>query len=215
MSWGEIKKALNKDPNKSLDTLVKEQFEKNFGSSGNVSYIKNTQLGTNLNNLLNGSSSDNIDFNNKPLVDKINYLLLNTDSIRYDTSNSAIIKSYLAEKRTRGGLGTGEENIEIVSYTFFHSGNIKISVDIKKDNYYADGDSYGGISISKNSESTKSSIIKISGQKHMDYTTKTVILNVNKGDNITFYLQGSSTGAFYCKNFKILGEIVFKNPYKK
>ena len=57
MSWGEILKALNKDPIKSLDTLIKEQFNNNFGTSGDVYYIKNTQLGTNLNNLLQGSNS--------------------------------------------------------------------------------------------------------------------------------------------------------------
>ena len=218
MSWGEILKALNKDPNKSLDTLIKEQFNNNFGASGDVYYIKNTQLGTNLNNLLQGSSSSTIDFNNKPLVDKINYLLLNTGTVEYVSSNSSILTSYLSEKRTSGGIGNHQRYTDILSYTFLNNGVVKISVDIKKD-WDSNDDSvaydHGGISISKNSEVEKNFIIKISGHGSSTYTNKTALLNVRKGDNIKFYLQSNTFGGYYCKNFKVLGELQFLNPNKK
>ena len=83
MSWSEVKK-INSDMKKSLDTLIKEQFNTNNSNVSTVkndlttvksdlTYIKNTQLGTNLNNLVQGSTK--INFENKPLVDKVNYIL--------------------------------------------------------------------------------------------------------------------------------------------
>lgn len=217
MSWSEVKK-INGDMKKSLDTLIKEQFSSNNSNVSNVkndvTYIKNTQLGTNLNNLLNGSSIQTIDFNNKPLVDKVNYLLLNTDTVEYSNSSSTMITSYVTETRTRGGIGSGIEYIKLIEHTFLQNGSVKISVDIKKDYYRSDDNSSGGISISKNSSSEKLPLIEIIGQSQMSYTTKMAILNVNKGDTITFYLKGASVGAFYCKNFKVFGQLLFINPYK-
>ena len=217
MSWSKVKK-INGDMKKSLDTLIKEQFSDNFGSSGDINYIKSTQLGTNLNNLLSGSSSQTIDFNNKPLVDKINYLLLNTNTIKYVSSDSSILSSYLSEKRTSGGIGNHERYTNILSYTFLNSGVVKISVDIKKDWARDDSaeDDCGGISISKNSESEKNFIIKLTGSSEtLTYLNKTAILNVTRGETLNFYLQSNTVGGYYCKNFKILGELQFINPYKK
>lgn len=211
MSWAETLKAINKDPNKSLDTLIKEQFENNFGGSGDVSYIKNTQLGTNLNNLLSGISSSTVDFNNKPLVDKVNYLLLCSGNLKYDSSGSTIIKSYSSELRTSSG------SREILRHTFNNSGTIKVNLDIKRDSYQGSlNSSERGIVISKNLGSTKEFILKITKDNQNDYTNytnKNILVNVNKGETIIFYLEGGSQLGIYCKNFKLLGDLKFFNPY--
>ena len=101
MSWSEAKK-INGDMKKSLDTLIKEQFNTNNSNvltvkndlttvKSDLTYIKNTQLGTNLNNLLNGSSMQTIDFNNKPLVDKVNYLLVDTGNLSFTSTGNNIL----------------------------------------------------------------------------------------------------------------------------
>ena len=75
MSWEEVLK-INSDTSKTLDVLIKEQFNNNNSNVNNIkndiNYIKNTQLGTNLNNLLNSTTAN---LENIPLVDKINFLL--------------------------------------------------------------------------------------------------------------------------------------------
>ena len=211
MSWGEILKALNKDPNKSLDTLIKEQFNNNFGTSGDVHYIKNTQLGTNLNNLLQGSNSSTINFNNKPLVDKVNYLLLCSGNLKYDSSGNLVIKSYISELNTRSG------HKEILRHTFSNSGAIKLTLDIKRDSYHGSlNSSERGIVISRDYGSTKDFVFKITKENQNDYSNyvnKNFIINVNKGETIIFYLEGGSQLGIYCRNFKLLGDLKFFNPY--
>lgn len=214
MSWGETLKALNKDPNKSLDVLIKEQFENNFGSSGDVSYIKNTQLGTNLNNLLNGSSSSSIDFNNKPLVDKVNYLLLCSNAIEYTPTLQTKQTLLNYEKKSKSG-----NKINIGYFRPKKDGSISLEGNLKIYNRSTTSNSglqlaTAGIFIRKNQIETK--VLSISNTEcDNKYYTKVANISVKKGDEIEFILSWDENyweTYIYCNKFSIGYSFSFMSP---
>lgn len=198
MSWSEVKK-INSDNEKSLDVLIKEQFNNNFGSSGDVSYIKNTQLGTNLNNLLNGSNS-NIDFNNKPLVDKINYILMKNSDFSYIPNGSntqKLISSGYISSNTVGKIT--EVNRTIGNFTPSNNGIIKVEASTYFE-YNTNASSLSsndklGIFVRKNGTITQ--LIFSSWSDYNRYIPKSANLSVKKGETIEFllgFITGSSGG---------------------
>ncbi len=198
MSFVELKK-INSDNKKSLDVLIKEQFENNFGSSGDVSYIKNTQLGTNLNNLLNGSNS-NIDFNNKPLVDKINYILMKNSDFSYipNGSNtqklisSGSISSSTVQKIADVNRLIGEfiplnDGIIKVEATTYFEYNINANSLLSSDK----------LGIFTRINGTINQIIFAPWYNYNSYIPNTANISVKKGQKIEFllgFITGSSDG---------------------
>lgn len=208
MSWSEVKK-INGDMKKSLDTLIKEQFSSNNSNVSTVksdlttvksdlSYIKNTQLGTNLNNLLQGSTGSTVSFTNKPLVDKINYLLLSNGQITLVSTPTYILASMTTPVST-----TGYANEKtIFTYDVLLDGQLTITSSLKS--------SYTNNSLYVFIEDTRYSSMTVNSNK--------VILNVKKGDTITFKLKqnaNATDGTITCNNIKISGDIVFKNIFPK
>lgn len=215
MSWGEIKKALNKDPEKSLDVLIKEQFNSNNSNVSNinsnlsttkndVTYIKNTQLGTNLNNLLQGTTGSTVSFTNKPLVDKINYLLLaNGDIVFSSTPNIELLNksgSFTASNTYYTNIG---------NYTPKLNGQLTISVTLENVNSRTDA----GLCYSLSKTNSPFELL-IPVNTTTTPVTKKAILNVSKGQTIYFFLKSSGSGASCkCKDFKILGDIEFRSIF--
>ena len=220
MSWGETLKALNKDPNKSLDTLIKEQFSSNNSNVSTVksdlttvksdlAYIKNTQLGTNLNNLLQGSTGSTVSFINKPLVDKINYLLLSSENLILTTSSSNVLAKYDGILSTPSGM---EGTKTILTFTPKYDGQVTIEIELR---IYSTYGSKNGLFITTNSSiNVHNDTRLIAVPNSTNYTKKTAVLSVKKGQNIIFYIGhiGSQTD-IGCRNFKILGDVAFKNLY--
>ena len=209
MSWGETLKALNKDPNKSLDTLIKEQFNTNNSNVSTVkndlttvksdlTYIKNTQLGTNLNNLLTGSTGSTVSFNNKPLVDKINYLLLSSGEISLVSTPTYTLASMTIPVST-----TGYANEKtIFTYNVLLDGQLTITSSLTS--RYTNNSLYIWIGDSRYGS--------------MTVNNSKMVLNVKKGDTLTFKLKqnaNASDGTITCNNIKISGDIVFKNIFQK
>ncbi len=147
MSWAEIKKAINSDTSKSLDVLIKEQFNNNNSNVNNIkndiNYIKNTQLGTNLNNLLNSNTAN---LENIPLVDKINFLLSATVQKVYVDSPRNLI--------TRGTAGIYSSSA--FRFTPLYDGVIYVTASYRVNVYNGDssitGFDSGNIYIKKSKE---------------------------------------------------------------
>ena len=201
MSWVEVKK-INSNFKKSLDVLIKEQFNGNNSNVNNIkndiNYIKSTQLGTNINNLLNIPSTSIIDLNNKTLVDKINYLLLCSGGVRLNASTTNILvdvsNSIIAQANSKRNVYT---------FTALTDGQIKIEVSLVCP-------SYRNSFFIKSSKNSNSFI-----WSKNDTGTGNTILNITKGEVLTFEVD--ATGSSYpttCSRFRIFGTAVFNNPLK-
>ena len=216
MSWSKVKK-INGDMKKSLDTLIKEQFNTNNSNVSTVkndlttvksdlAYIKNTQLGTNLNNLLQGSTGSTVSFINKPLVDKINYLLLSSENLILTTSSSNVLASNNTE------ISVLQESIgakQIIVYTPKTNGQVSVEVEMK---YSSNIGLTSGLFVS--TSTLVSEAKQLATANSTTYTKKNITLSVNKGENLYFYLISKERQRrVYCRNFKILGDVAFKNLY--
>ena len=226
MSWSKVKK-INGDMKKSLDTLIKEQFNTNNSNVSTVkndlttvksdlTYIKNTQLGTNLNNLLNGSSMQTIDFNNKPLVDKVNYLLVDTGNLSFTSTGNNILGEKSSQTTNATLMSNYSGKVIIMEYTPKYDGQVKIEIELK---YYSNGGTYSsnmGLAVSSDKSTSAGNLsILIATPNSTTFVKKSAILNVIAGQTLQFSLILKSVNKVgtACQNFKILGDIVFKNPY--
>ena len=210
MSWSEVKK-INSDMKKSLDTLIKEQFNTNNSNVSTVkndlttvksdlAYIKNTQLGTNLNNLLGGSSTSTIDFNNKPLVDKINYILMKNSDFSYTSDGSNITKILSSGYISSSTVGKiTEVNRTIGNFTPSNNGIIKVEASTYFE-YNTNASSLSnkdklGIFVRKNGTITQ--LIFFFFSDYNRYIPKSANLSVKKGETIEFllgFITGNSEG---------------------
>ena len=207
MSWSEVKK-INGDMKKSLDTLIKEQFNTNNSNVSTVkndlttvksdlNYIKNTQLGTNLNNLLTGSTGSTVSFTDKPLVDKINYLLLSSGEISLVSTSTYTLASMTTPVTT---TRAGDEKT-IFTYDVLLDGQLTITSSLTSMNTFNDLKVFIGNT----------------SKGYMTPSSSKMILNVKRGDTLTFKLNQASgvTSTITCNNIKILGDIAFKNIFQK
>ena len=185
MSWVEVKK-INSNFKKSLDVLLKEQFSSNNSNVNNIkndiNYIKNNQIGTDINAFLNNLSVSS-SLKNTPLVNKINALLIMSDKIKYISGEDI---NLIGPTGYYGLSGTQQCTVK-------YSGYLKVSAMMRGNTiitYYVNSESKGTILIN---------------DSFSDFEPRNATIYVNAGDVLKFNI-GAGTD-----KFKVSGSIVFSN----
>lgn len=203
MSWKYTKK-INSNLKKPLDTLITEQANKIYTQTSNIhTQTNNIQnlIGTN-----NNFSESEVDFSSSTLMQKVNCLLVKSDSLQYapSTNEEDILFSNINEYSARQDMSGYYEHY-LGTFTPKFSGNVRIEVDFRSN--------IKNIRLRITSE--RGGLGEILGyiNPYEDnvYRTHSATLNVEKGVSVSLYFTtANGNGWGYCRNFYIKGKEVIK-----